>query len=132
MWWTNYMGIPFESRGRSRDACDCYGLLRLIYKDKLEVDLPPLLLYDNTLQRKTMSDMMLTQPMLIGFIPVKVANVQPFDVIVIRQVGFDCHLGIVIDETRMVHTEAGRGVVVEDFTRPHIKPRVREAWHYVR
>ncbi len=126
------MGIPFESRGRSRDACDCYGLLRLIYKDKLEVDLPPLLLYDNTLQRKTMSDMMLTQPMLIGFIPVKVANVQPFDVIVIRQVGFDCHLGIVIDETRMVHTEAGRGVVVEDFTRPHIKPRVREAWHYVR
>ncbi len=131
-WWEKYIGIPFESRGRTADACDCYGLLMLVYKDQLDVDLPSLLLYDSTIQRKTMSNMMKTQPMLIGFESVAVDEVAPLDVLVIRQVGFDCHIGIVLDAKRILHTEAGKGVVVEDIARPHIKPRVKEAWHYVR
>ena len=132
-WWDDYVGMPFESKGRTRDGCDCYGLLRIIYSDQLGVELPLLLLeYENTLQRKTMNDMMRSQPLLIGFEQVELSAVQPLDVLVLRNVGFDCHIGIVTGGNWMIHSEAGKGTVLEDFSRPHVKPRVKEAWRYVR
>ena len=130
-WWKKYIGIPFESCGRTLDASDCYGLLRLIYANERGVDLPSLDAYENTLQRKRMNELIETQPALIGFDTVPLESVCPFDVLVLRNVGFNCHLGIVIDTQRMIHTEAGKGAVVEEYNRPHIKPRIREAYRYV-
>lgn len=131
-WWDSYLTIPFESKGRSRDGCDCYGLLRLIYHDRLAVDLPLLSdEYDNTLQRKTMNDLVQERPLLIGFEKSSFDDVKPLDVLVIRHVGFDCHLGIVVSKRWMIHSEAGKGTVIEEFNRPHIRPRVKEVWRYV-
>jgi len=131
-WWLDYVGLPFLSCGRDRQGCDCYGLLRLIYQDQLGVNLPDLLEYDNTQQRHRMNDLMKDKPLIIGFEQMEISAVEPLDVLVIRQVGFDCHLGIVIGNRKMIHSEAGKEAVIEEFTRPHIAPRVKEAWHYVR
>ncbi len=130
-WWDQYVGVPFESRGRTLDAADCYGLLRLVYAAELGVELPELLVYESTNARRTMGELIRTQPLLMGFKGVDIDTVQPFDVLVIRNGGFDCHLGIVVSARAMLHTEAGKGAVVEEFGRPHIKPRVREAYRYV-
>ena len=35
-----YIGIPFVDRGNSIDGADCYGILRLIYRDALSIELP--------------------------------------------------------------------------------------------
>lgn len=131
-WWNRYVGIPFASRGRELSACDCYGLLRLVYSAELGIELPELLDYENTMARRTMAELVRTQPLLIGFEPVAIEEVAPFDVLVLRNGGFDCHLAIVIDARNMLHTESGKGVIVEGYHRPHIKPRLREAWRYVR
>lgn len=39
-WWSGYVGLPFESRGRGPHAYDCWGLVRAVYLDRLGVDLP--------------------------------------------------------------------------------------------
>ncbi|QKF72792.1 hypothetical protein AFAEC_0601 [Aliarcobacter faecis] len=35
-----FIGIPFVSRGRSFKGCDCYGLVKLYYKEVLNIEIP--------------------------------------------------------------------------------------------
>ena len=37
---SKYVGISFEDRGESFDGSDCYGILRLIYKEELGIEIP--------------------------------------------------------------------------------------------
>lgn len=39
-WTRQYIGIPWVAGGRTKDACDCWGLVRLIYKEQLGVEFP--------------------------------------------------------------------------------------------
>lgn len=35
-----YIGIPFEDRGQTMESADCYGLVRLIYQQELNTEIP--------------------------------------------------------------------------------------------
>lgn len=35
-----FIGIPFISNGRSFKGCDCYGLVKLYYKEVLNIEIP--------------------------------------------------------------------------------------------
>lgn len=35
-----FIGIPFISKGRSFKGCDCYGLVKLYYKEVLNIEIP--------------------------------------------------------------------------------------------
>ena len=37
---TKYIGIPYLDKGRTFAGCDCYGLVKLYYKNELNIDIP--------------------------------------------------------------------------------------------
>ena len=36
----SYVGLPWREHGRDRDGVDCWGVLRLIYLERLGIELP--------------------------------------------------------------------------------------------
>lgn len=39
-WVANYIGIPFKDLGRTREGCDCWGLVRLLLMERASIQLP--------------------------------------------------------------------------------------------
>lgn len=39
-WTTRYVGLPYRAGGRERDGLDCWGLIRLIYREEKGILLP--------------------------------------------------------------------------------------------
>jgi len=37
---SKYIGIPYKNLGRTREGCDCWGLLRIIYQEEFDMILP--------------------------------------------------------------------------------------------
>jgi hypothetical protein len=36
----NFIGVPFLDKGRTFNGCDCYGLVKLYYKEILNIEIP--------------------------------------------------------------------------------------------
>lgn len=43
----DFIGIPFVDKGRDIKGCDCYGLIKLYYKEILNIDIPDVLASPN-------------------------------------------------------------------------------------
>ncbi len=131
-WWSDYVGIPFVDHGRDHSGCDCWGLVRLVMAERFGIALPSLADgYASTSEhRQVLQRLIAGQAPVLGFAQVDLDRVQPGDVLVIRQMGADCHVGLMVTDHLVLHTEQAKGAVVEDIRRPGLRPRIKQAWRY--
>lgn len=113
MWTNEYIRIPFAERGRSRDGVDCWGLVRLVYADRLGIDLPTLTGYSNTKDKPSISS-------IIGeesshWQPVPLGQEREYDVAVFRMCGLPMHVAIVVKPGVMLHSERGSNTYISNY-----------------
>ncbi len=110
------LDVPFEERGRSYGGWDCYGLIYVAYRDVYGVNLPiGTGEYHSTRRREELQDLIakgkmgdweLTDPH------------RPGDVALVRMMGRDCHVGLMLSGWNMLHVVDHVLVAIEPIDRP--------------
>lgn len=120
-----YVGIPFRTLGRDREGCDCYGLVRLVYRERLGIELPAFTDYHETLSAETAA-LIAAERRLWR----EVAEPAPYDVLLFRVDGAPQHIGLVAQPGWMLHTTRGKHSCLERYTRPYWRARIDGFYRY--
>lgn len=125
-WSGAYVGIPYADGGRSRAACDCWGLARLIYREQLGIDLP-------SYGEISAADLARVADAMARGAAVEedwqaVDEPREWDVAVMRRYGGrePGHVGVMIDARRLLHVEERTAAVI--VPRDHYSVRTRIIW----
>lgn len=129
--WDDYIGIPFKPDGRDRTGTDCWGLVHLIYRERLGIGLPEHsgIYTGNSLSslKKVAREMEEARKRWL-----LVEAPQEYDAVLLRTGKYVWHVGMVIDNRRMIHIMDGINSVIEPYTGLAWKNRVQEFRRYVR
>ena len=126
-WVRGYIGLPFRERGRDRTGVDCWGLVRLVYAERLGIVLPGYEEYASTVDREAIP----------GLIDAgcrrwtRVESARVFDVAVFDIHGRPMHVGLVLDEARMLHVERGKDACIERYDGSRWAPRLEGIYRHV-
>ena len=100
--WSRYVGIPHADLGRTLDGCDCWGLVRLVYLDELDIALPGYEhVYTSTRERQALDAEIAARAVEPPWR--EVGDLQPCDVILRSAGRFATHVGLVVDRARVLH-----------------------------
>lgn len=121
---SEYVGLPFEPEGRG-PRYDCYGLLRLVYWERLGIELPLYTGYAKTLSAEVNA---LIETGKSDWRPV--AEPSPWDGVLINVDGAENHIGIVIAPGWMLHTTRAKNACIENYTRPQWRSRIEGFYRY--
>ncbi len=131
-----YLRIPYKLKGHDFDGCDCGGLLRLVYKTELDIDLPDWEdAYISTHKEgfKEIDNIFDEQTSTIGDFPMQVPldEVQPFDAVVIRIGKLNVHTGIVTSKGRFLHIQEGETALIDSYDGLKWKNRLVGVYRHV-
>lgn len=122
-WINDYIGLPYLSRGRTRDGVDCLGLVILVLHDVFGVEIANYLdEYDDA------EDVAANGPAFEASATTWVAVLpgaeRPGDVVLLRRGKWPCHCGVVVEPGRMLHSERGADAALESYRETIWKKRV--------
>lgn len=127
-WVKKYTGIPFVSNGRTAAGCDCYGLVRLVLQEEYGVPLPELSdNYTDALNIAETARLFAEQlPVLAG---AKIPEPEERAVVLIKEQGRLCHIGITAGGGYMLHTGVKTGAVCQRLAHPDLRGRIAGYYH---
>lgn len=120
-WCSGYVGLPFVEKGRNRAGCDCWGLIVLIYREQLGIELP---LHDNDYTKTTDAESVSVTCRKEAAMWRQVEKPKAFDPVLLRIRGIPWHVGIVVAEGFMLHCDPKADTVLENYMRPIWAPRI--------
>ena len=126
-WWNDYITIPYKKMGRDKDGLDCWGLVRMIYKDQFDIDLP------SYVDQYNADDTHNTLAELIAISKeswTKTDNPVIGDVLLLRAEGSLSHVGVVISPTHFIHVIEDINVTIERYDQGKWKNRLEGAYRY--
>jgi cell wall-associated NlpC family hydrolase len=122
-WVGKYIGIPFVSNGRTMEGCDCYGLIRLVLRNEYGIDLPELS-NDYTDARNIKDTARLFAENLPVLTAGKISEPKEQALVVIKEQGRPCHIGIAAGSGFILHTNFKTGSVCQRETHPGLRGRI--------
>lgn len=130
-WHNDYISIPFKERGRTREGADCWGLQRIVYQEKLNINLPDYSdLYSDIKDKVALPSIIEMES--ANWQKIEPGNERPFDAIILRMRGLPMHVGLVVRKDYMLHCSEGVGTSFESYTNSKWKTRVIGFCRYVR
>jgi cell wall-associated NlpC family hydrolase len=125
---SQFVGIPWGQKGRSRDSCDCWGLAVMVH-EAVGITLPSFADdYTTTADRthnRTLIDR--TKP---AWLPIRQGAERELDVILMTEAGVPCHIGIVAGRGMVLHARPGLDSVIEPYTTGKLKARIAGFYRY--
>lgn len=120
MWSNNYIGIPFKYKGRDENGLDCWGLVRLIYKNEYNISLP------SFSEEYADSDIDRIQELIAQYKEGWESVDSPTEgtVVLLKVMGAESHVGVAISPTHFIHAREGYDSAIEAFESPYWKRRV--------
>jgi cell wall-associated NlpC family hydrolase len=122
-WTSDYVGLPWRFAGRDPGGVDCWGLLWLVYRDVLMIDVASY--KHETLdapEREQIAALLTSDRNKSPWVSVE--REQPFDMAVFRRAGIESHVGIVVERGRMLHILHGGESRIERFDQGRWKPKL--------
>jgi sulfur carrier protein ThiS len=122
-----YIGLRYKAKGRDFSGTDCYGLVRLFYKEELKIDLPAFdSEYEATEEQRIQE---LFAQYREGWD--EVTTPLHGDVVLFRVLGKVRHIGVMITPESFLHVREGSDSVVEYLSNPKWNKRVAGFFRYV-
>jgi len=115
MWTDSYFHVPFMQHGRTRNGVDCWGLVCLVFAEKLKISLPLLTDYKHIKDDESITEIIKKESE--NWAVVSLGEEKPFDVAIFKMMGVPTHVGLVVGENKVLHAEENKGVHVNNYKR---------------
>ena len=131
-WAKNYVGLPFVERGRSREGCDCWGLIRLVFLEQFSIELPDYLeFYESTLDGDAIDAALRRESARSNdWTKIRMCDLEAGDVLLARAQGKLWHTAVYVGGDLMLHVERGKDAVIESICSRGWEHRIQGAWRH--
>jgi hypothetical protein len=126
MWHNKYIGIPFLDKGRDINGIDCWGLVRLVYKQEYNIDLPNFSTDYEADDTERMKDLLAQYKE--GW--EKIDTPQEGCIVLFSILGIESHMGIAVSSTHFLHARDRYDSAIESFDSVGWKNRITGFYKY--
>lgn len=128
-WSRSYVGLPQRDHGRDRDGVDCWGLVKLVYAERLSIDLPSYdECYTSVDEHAEIAAAISSGRAEAAW--VRVDDAREFDVAVFRAGRYESHVGLVAVPGQILHVMGKCASVIEPAASPRLSSRLVGYWRH--
>jgi len=127
----NYIGIPYKDKGRTFNGSDCYGLLKLYYKEQLNIDIPEVNVSADQ-PRRSLAKYLEEISKHWEEVKTPIKNCAVAMCLNEEHPNMVTHFGVMIDEKRMLHTYKNTNSHIIEIEHPTVKNQIKGfyKWHF--
>jgi len=126
MWQNKYIGIPFLDKGRDTNGIDCWGLVRLVYKQEYNIDLPSFSTDYEADDSERMRDLFAQYKE--GWEQIE----EPTEgcIVLFNILGVESHMGVAVSNTHFLHARDKYTSAIESFDSVSWRNRITGFYKY--
>ncbi|MBL8967961.1 MAG: C40 family peptidase [Spirochaetaceae bacterium] len=119
-WVEAYVGIPYLFGGSTREGCDCWGLARMILRERFGKELPEFA--HDSVDRRALAALVDASLPLVNAVLIDAPEAG--DIALLRLLGEPCHVGLCVGDGYMIHSLRAHDSALERFASPRWASRL--------
>lgn len=127
-----FIGIEYAPDARQDNLVDCWGLVVLVYRNVYNIQLPTF--EKNSLSKDgitSTANLILNNPLHEIFNRVQhVSDIMEGDILILNSGGNPIHIGMAVDNNKMIHAFDKAGSTLESFRSNKWKTRIRSIYRH--